>query len=82
MADALSRSIPRGGTIFGYESVTSIAAIGPPLDLAVIANPIDRDHDDPHRVLPGRSIAVIARLRDGIRSDNLSDVRFRDRRGA
>jgi hypothetical protein len=24
---------------------------------------------------------VIARLRDGVRSDNLSDVRFRDRRG-
>ena len=27
---------PRGGTIFGYESVTSIAAIDPPVDLAVI----------------------------------------------
>ena len=27
---------PRGGTIFGYESVTSIAAIDPPVELAVI----------------------------------------------
>ena len=27
---------PRGGTIFGYEAVTSIAAIDPPVDLAVI----------------------------------------------
>jgi len=27
---------PKGGTIFGYESVTSIAAIDPPVDLAVI----------------------------------------------
>lgn len=27
---------PRGGTIFGYESVTSIAAVDPPVDLAVI----------------------------------------------
>ena len=27
---------PRGGTIFGYESVTSIGAIDPPVDLAVI----------------------------------------------
>ena len=27
---------PKGGTIFGYESVTSIAAIEPPVDLAVI----------------------------------------------
>ena len=27
---------PRGGAIFGYESVTSIAAIDPPVDLAVI----------------------------------------------
>jgi acyl-CoA synthetase (NDP forming) len=27
---------PRGGTIFGYEAVTSIAAIEPPVDLAVI----------------------------------------------
>ncbi len=27
---------PRGGTIFGYESVTSISAIDPPVDLAVI----------------------------------------------
>lgn len=26
----------KGGTIFGYESVTSIAAIDPPVDLAVI----------------------------------------------
>ena len=27
---------PKGGTIFGYGSVTSIAAIDPPVDLAVI----------------------------------------------
>jgi acyl-CoA synthetase (NDP forming) len=27
---------PKGGTIFGYESVTSISAIDPPVDLAVI----------------------------------------------
>jgi len=27
---------PKGGTIFGYESVTSIAAVDPPVDLAVI----------------------------------------------
>src|ERR1700681_2682719 len=27
---------PKAGTIFGYESVTSIAAIDPPVDLAVI----------------------------------------------
>lgn len=27
---------PKGGTIFGYDSVTSIAAIDPPVDLAVI----------------------------------------------
>jgi acetyltransferase len=27
---------PRGGTIFGYETVTSIGAIDPPVDLAVI----------------------------------------------
>jgi acetyltransferase len=27
---------PKGGTIFGYESVTSIATIDPPVDLAVI----------------------------------------------
>ena len=27
---------PKGGTIFGYEAVTSIAAIDPPVDLAVI----------------------------------------------
>jgi acetyltransferase len=27
---------PKGGAIFGYESVTSIAAIDPPVDLAVI----------------------------------------------
>lgn len=27
---------PKGGTIFGYESVTSIGAIDPPVDLAVI----------------------------------------------
>jgi acetyltransferase len=27
---------PRGGTIFGYEAVTSIAEINPPVDLAVI----------------------------------------------
>ena len=27
---------PRGGTIFGYASVTSIAAVDPPVDLAVI----------------------------------------------
>ncbi|HEY2613129.1 MAG TPA: CoA-binding protein [Reyranella sp.] len=27
---------PKGGTIFGYESVPSIAAIDPPVDLAVI----------------------------------------------
>jgi hypothetical protein len=27
---------PKGGTIFSYESVTSIAAIDPPVDLAVI----------------------------------------------
>jgi hypothetical protein len=43
------------GTIFDYESVTSIAAIG---------------------------LARYPRLRDGARSDNLSDVRFHDRRGA
>ena len=27
---------PKGGSIFGYEAVTSIAAIDPPVDLAVI----------------------------------------------
>lgn len=27
---------PRGGTIFGYEAVTSIGTIDPPVDLAVI----------------------------------------------
>ncbi len=27
---------PKGGTIFGYDSVTSIAAVDPPVDLAVI----------------------------------------------
>ena len=27
---------PKGGTIFGYEAVTSISTIDPPVDLAVI----------------------------------------------
>ena len=36
MADAWCPVNPKGGTIFGYESVTSIAAIDPPVDLAVI----------------------------------------------
>jgi hypothetical protein len=32
---------PKGGTIFGYESVPSIAAIDPPVDLAVIGALVD-----------------------------------------
>src|SRR5260370_5363237 len=44
---------PRGGTIFGYQSVTSIAAVDPPVELAVIvirpAAILDAFNESPHR---------------------------------
>jgi len=58
---------PKGDTIFDYESVTSIAAIGrlcPPTDARE------------NRFGLAFETAIV-----GPRSDNLSDVRFRDRRG-
>ena len=124
---------PKGGTIFGYESVTSIAAIDPPVDLTVIVirpdaildsrralhgrciagdrpsgDPRSRLADAAAAQLPGKTewfaimegagvpmfndveemaeaaglLARYPRLCERARSDNLSDVRFRDRRGA
>ena len=58
---------PKGGSIFGYEAVTSIAAI-------------DRRVQD---VKNGRGAGCSRNIRaSASRSDDLSDVQFRDRRGA
>jgi hypothetical protein len=63
---------PKSGTIFDYESVTSIAAIAR-LCRASVANPTDARENR-------FGLAFEPAIEDA-RSDNLSDVRFRDRRG-
>jgi hypothetical protein len=65
---------PKDGTTFGYEWVTSIAAIR---RLCRVSAPAAAAGVEVASLL-----ARYPRLRDGAHSDNLSDVRFRDRRGA
>jgi len=74
---------PKDGTIFGYESVTSIAAIDPPVDLAVIvirpAATMERAgvpmFNDVEKM--AEAAGLLARypaLRDSARSDSFSSV--------
>ncbi len=83
---------PMGGTIFGYESVTSIAMTIHMVDsthMVARLTELTSGSRTPllHSVmaaLPGKTewLACAHRLRDAARSDNLSDVRFRGRRCA
>ena len=61
---------PKGGTIFGYELVTSIAAIDPPVDLAVIVIRPDAilDYVVPFMVDASPVIARLATLAAGSRT--------------
>jgi predicted CoA-binding protein len=80
---------PKGGTIFRYETVTSIGAIDPPVDLAVIViRPrARRCCTSMMGTLPDKTEWFAAMESAGVptfnaQSDNLSAAIFRDCRGS